>query len=76
MLLAIPYAKGWKAYVDGQETEILRANACYMALRLEAGTHEIRMTYETPYLKFGTLISVVSFAAVIVCTMIQRRKKV
>ncbi len=76
MLLAVPYAKGWKAYVDGKECEILRANACYMGLKLEAGSHEIRMVYETPYLKLGAIISVLSFVAVMACTMLRRRKSV
>ena len=75
MLLGIPYAKGWKAYVDGKETKILRANSCYMALKLEAGTHEIHLAYETPFLKLGALISVVSFAAVIIYVIIKYRRK-
>ncbi len=69
MLLSVPYAKGWKAYVDGKETEVLRANECYMAIRLDKGTHEVKLTYETPYLKIGTIISAVSFLAVIVYMM-------
>ncbi|MBR4422023.1 MAG: YfhO family protein [Erysipelotrichaceae bacterium] len=76
MLLAVPYAKGWKAYVDGKEAEILRANSCYMALKLEAGTHAIHMTYETPFLKLGGLISVASFIVMAAYTMLKRHKKV
>ncbi|MBQ6560459.1 MAG: YfhO family protein [Erysipelotrichaceae bacterium] len=76
MLLSIPYANGWKAYVDGNETEVMRANECYMAIKIDKGTHEIKFTYETPYLKPGALISAASFVAMIAYTMIQRRKKV
>ncbi|MBQ3294864.1 MAG: YfhO family protein [Erysipelotrichaceae bacterium] len=60
MLLSIPYANGWKAYVDGKEKELLRANECYMALSLEKGSHTIELRYNTPFLKFGSLVSMVS----------------
>ncbi|MBR4461136.1 MAG: YfhO family protein [Erysipelotrichaceae bacterium] len=74
MLLSVPYAEGWKAYVDGKETEVLRANECYMAIRLDKGTHEVKLTYETPYLKLGALISAVSLVAVIAYMAMQRRR--
>ena len=40
LVLSIPYQKGWTAYVDGEETELLRANYMYMALPLSAGEHQ------------------------------------
>ena len=60
LLLSIPYSSGWKAYVDGKETEILRANECYMAIELAKGSHEIRLTYETEFLKIGAVVSCIS----------------
>ena len=60
MLLSIPYAKGWKAYIDGKETELLKANECYMALSLEKGSHTIELKYKTPFLKLGALVSMIS----------------
>ena len=62
LLLSIPYSKGWKAYVDGKQAEVMQANQHYCALFLEAGDHELVMKYETPGLKPGALISLVSFA--------------
>ena len=75
MLLSIPYSEGWKAYVDGEEASIYRANECYMALYLPEGSHTIRLHYETPYLKTGLLISAVSFIVLIGCKMIKKNKK-
>jgi uncharacterized membrane protein YfhO len=46
--MSIPYQKGWTAYVDGQETELLRANYMYMALPIEAGEHTIELKFEIP----------------------------
>lgn len=60
LCLSIPYGKGWHAYVDGAETELLKANIMYMALPLETGQHEIRLEYCTPGLKAGATVSVIS----------------
>lgn len=61
LCLSVPYSNGWTAYVDGKETEILKANTMYMALPLEKGNHEIKLEYKTPLLKEGFIISVVAF---------------
>jgi uncharacterized membrane protein YfhO len=61
MAFSIPYSTGWKAYVDGEVTEILKVNIKNMAIPLAAGKHYITLKYETPYLKLGSLISAVAF---------------
>lgn len=48
LAMSIPYQKGWTAYVDGQETELLRANYMYMAFPVEAGEHTIELKFEIP----------------------------
>ncbi len=57
LCLSIPYSKGWKAYVNGEKTELVPANIMYMALPLKAGEHEIKLYYETPFLKTGIVVS-------------------
>lgn len=58
LVLTIPYSEGFRAYVDGTETEIQRANTMYMALELTPGSHDIRLTYRTPYLYPGICLTV------------------
>lgn len=74
LCLAIPYSKGWRAHVDGKETELLRANVQYMAVALEPGNHDIRLTYATPLLKEGGYVSIAAFLAFAAMVIIRERK--
>lgn len=40
------FDEGWKAYVDGKETEVLEANHNFMASPVPKGAHEIRFVYQ------------------------------
>jgi len=71
MVLGIPYSTGWKAYVDGERTEILRGNIINMAIPLWEGKHHIVLKYETPYLKVGSMVSAFAlfiFIGIVVCS--------
>ena len=60
LLVSIPYTNGWKAFVDGKRMPLLRGNIMNMALPMEKGKHEIVLVYETPLLKVGFIISVIT----------------
>ena len=57
MVIALPFADGWTARVDGTERELLQANTMFFGLELEAGHHEIELTYQTPGLDWGIRLS-------------------
>lgn len=59
--IGIPYSKGWRAEVDGIEEKIYRANTKNMAVVLEPGEHEIKLTYHTPFLRLGLIVSILSW---------------
>lgn len=56
---------GWRAVVDGQTTEITRANNLLRAFAVRAGEHYARMTYEPPLFQFGAILSLVTVALVL-----------
>lgn len=58
--LSIPYSKGWKAFVDDKETELFRCGVAYSGIIVEKGQHSLELSYSTPYLKVGALISLLS----------------
>jgi uncharacterized membrane protein YfhO len=57
LLLTIPFSPGWTATVDGVQQKLLNANTAFMALPLSKGVHEIHLSYFTPGLKAGLVLS-------------------
>lgn len=61
LLLSIPYSCGWKAFVDGQQVKLYRANVMYMGVDLSPGNHDVVLTYTTPGLKIGVILSILGW---------------
>lgn len=56
----IHYPAGWKAYVDGKETEILRADYVLRALRLDGNAAKIEFVFDPESFRTGRNISLAS----------------
>lgn len=54
---SIPYTKGWHLTVDGHETATQKVNAGFVGAKIPAGKHQVRLTYQTPGLSAGRLLS-------------------
>lgn len=61
LVLADVYYPGWKAFVDGRESKIYRANYVMRAVFLQAGEHTVEFRYEPLSFKIGAAISLASF---------------
>jgi hypothetical protein len=55
----IYYPIGWKAFVDGKETPILKVNYLLRGLELKDGTHQIEFAYDLPKFKMFSTISLI-----------------
>ena len=58
LVLADSYYPGWKAFVDGREEVIRRANLFFRAVPLPAGNHTVEFRYEPRSFMIGLVISV------------------
>lgn len=77
----IYYKEGWKAYIDGKEAPILRANYVLRALEVPAGEHTIELRCEPDALKtfniinlIGSILIVVFVIGAIALPFIKKRK--
>lgn len=77
MFLSIPYEKGWKVIVDGEEAETFAVMQSMLGVKLSAGEHTIVLKYTPEGFAAGVVISV--SAVVLLITVIwfenKRRKK-
>lgn len=75
LILSIPYEKGWRIRVNGEEREPALVGECLMALDLEPGSYRIELEYEPYGLRQGILLSAVSILLFGVVMLLRRRKE-
>ncbi len=71
---SIPYSKGWKAYVDGVETEITPVGKVMTAFKLSAGTHKIELHYMPEGFIPGLICTVVAILIFVGLILFQKKK--
>lgn len=54
------YPAGWKAFIDGKETEILKTNYAFRSVIVPAGSHKITMKYHSKAFETGKTLSAAS----------------
>ncbi len=57
VFFSVPFEKGWSATVNGEEAQIEKVNAGFMAVRVPKGKSTIRFDYKTPGLHIGALLT-------------------
>ncbi|MCR5429798.1 MAG: YfhO family protein [Eubacterium sp.] len=77
LCLNIPYTDGWKLKVDGKDKDLIKVNYMNSGVILEPGKHHIELSYFTPGLKIGLVLSGVGILifVVIIVFGISRKKK-
>jgi hypothetical protein len=63
------YYHDWRAYVDGHETPLLRANHAFQAIQVPAGGHQIRLAYEDRAFEVGASVSIVAWLGCLICLL-------
>ena len=74
IMTTIPYDKGWRITVDGQEVETFEVSNALVAFYIPtAGDHEIEMKYMPKELVIGTAISIVSVIFFFLLVIFEKR---
>ena len=70
---SVPCDRGWSAKVNGKDVEII--NSCgMMIVPVESGENIIEFEYEIPGFKIGSVISVISFTALVILWVVSKKE--
>ena len=75
---SIPYSDGWQSTVNGKKVPLLRTNTAFIGIKLPAGVHHVELSYHTPGLKLGILISAIGIIITLVSggiTLVRKKKE-
>ena len=69
LVLADSYYPGWKAYVDGTEQVIRRANLFFRAVPLASGNHTVEFRYEPRSFAIGLAVSTATLLLIMIVSI-------
>ena len=70
LVLADSFYPGWRAYVDGKEAKILRANLFFRAVSLPPGKHRVEFRYKPVSFTIGLVISMLTLCGIVAWSLI------
>ena len=62
LVVAERHHSGWRAEIDGREQDVLRVNGDFMGCLVEAGRHDVRLTFRPDSLRYGRWITALGLA--------------
>ena len=65
MVLTIPYDKGWKVLIDGQEIEYQRVGGGFIGIEVPNGQHSLEMYFVPQGFKLGVILSIIGIITLI-----------
>ncbi len=75
MIFGEMYYTDWKAYIDGKEVKIFKADNSFRAIEMPEGKHIVEMKYQSSGFRIGGIISIISLTLGIVLIVIFRKEK-
>ena len=74
VVISQTYYHRWRAYIDGHQTVLFRANYAFQAVEAPAGKHQVRLIYEDGALHAGAIISGTALAGCFVIWLRARKR--
>ena len=76
LLLTDTYYPGWKVYLDGVQTKLLKADGVYKAVDVPQGRHEIVFKYDPLSFKIGLVTSVMSVIVLLLVLLYEKGREI
>jgi hypothetical protein len=75
LFLSEMFYPGWKAFIDGQPTRILRGNYLFRVLEISAGRHQVLLEFDPWTIRAGTGISLLTALLILTLPVFRRLKR-
>lgn len=72
---SIPYQRGFRLLVDGQEVPVEKVNTAFVGAELSKGTHTVELSFTPPGKKAGLAVSAVALYLLIFCPVWDKVRK-
>lgn len=76
LVLSDNYYPGWRAFVNGSETKILRADYTLRAVVLPEGQNRVEFIYQPESFRVGRLASIISLGGIVILAALIKMKKI
>jgi hypothetical protein len=73
LVLADSFYPGWKAYVDGEKKEVLRANYFFRGVLVPAGKHQVEFKYAPYSFRLGLAVSLGTLGLITVLLLARKK---
>ena len=74
LFLSDTYYPGWRAWVDGQEETVYRADYLFRAVLVPSGQHAVEFIFDPVAFKIGLAVALTTAAALVAAAIAPRRK--
>ena len=76
LFFSIPYDKGWTVKVDGKKVKTKALGGAFLTIQIPKGKHKVSLTYVSPGVKEGAVLSLVGFVIFLSLLYLFRKKKI
>lgn len=72
LVLLDTYSPGWKAFIDGELTQIFRTNGIFRGVPIPGGIHQVVFKYTSPGWDTGRIITLVAILLILLLLLVER----
>jgi uncharacterized membrane protein YfhO len=74
LYLSVPYNQGWTVTVNGAEVKPDLFGDCFYSIPVQSGENTVELRYTMPYLKLGTVISLLGVVLLLGITAAEHKR--
>lgn len=75
IMTSIPYSKGWQVKVNGKAIKTSSIADTFLCFDLDKGEHTVQLSYYSPGLNIGIIMSIVALFILILLTIIKEKSR-